>query len=41
MGLDRLRLPEAETSEVIDKLEIGEFVPGTDVVRALGGTWDY
>jgi len=35
VGLDRLREREAQTQKVIEKLEIGEFVPWSDVVQAL------
>ena len=35
VGLDRLRRREAQTSKVIEKLEIGEFVPWSDIVQAL------
>jgi hypothetical protein len=41
VGLDRLHLQEARTSEVIQNLNIDEFVPWTDVVRALGRTQLY
>jgi len=35
VGLDRLRQQKAQTSAVIEKLEIGEFVPWTEIVQAL------
>ena len=35
VGLDRLRQEKAQTSAVIEKLEIDEFVPWTEIVQAL------
>ena len=35
VGLDRLREQEAQTSKVIEMLDIGEFVPWSDIVQAL------
>jgi hypothetical protein len=35
VGLDRLRVREAQTSKVIETLEIDEFVPWSEIVRAL------
>ncbi|MGD0075826.1 MAG: hypothetical protein ABSD31_16010 [Candidatus Binataceae bacterium] len=35
VGLNRLRQEEARTSDVIEKLEVGEFVPWADIQQAL------
>lgn len=35
VGLDRLRQEEAKTSSVIEQLEIGEFVPWSEIAQAL------
>jgi len=35
VGLDRLRQAESKTSAVIEELEIGEFVPWSEITQAL------
>jgi len=35
VGLDRLHEREARTSKVIEKLEIGDFLPWSEIVQAL------